>query len=50
MIMTQDLLLASNTIDKQFAQVFLPGESHGQSSLAGYSPWDPKELETTEVT
>ena len=19
--------------------VFLPGESHGQSSLAGYSPW-----------
>ena len=21
-------------------QVFLPGESHGQKSLAGYSPWD----------
>ena len=20
--------------------VFLPGESHGQKSLAGYSPWD----------
>ena len=20
--------------------VFLPGESHGQRSLAGYSPWD----------
>ena len=22
--------------------VFLPGESHGQRSLAGYSPWDHK--------
>ena len=22
--------------------VFLPGESHGQKSLAGYSPWDRK--------
>ena len=27
--------------------VFLPGESHGQSSLAGYSPWDHKESDTT---
>ena len=24
--------------------VFLPGESHGQRSLAGYSPWGSKEL------
>ena len=23
---------------------------HGQRSLAGYSPWDPKESDTTEVT
>ena len=23
--------------------VFLPGESHGQRSLAGYSPWGLKE-------
>ena len=23
--------------------VFLPGESHGQRSLVGYSPWDHKE-------
>ena len=23
--------------------VFLPGEFHGQRSLAGYSPWDCKE-------
>jgi len=22
--------------------VFLPAESHGQRSLMGYSPWDPK--------
>ena len=29
-------------------QQFLPGELHGQRSLAGYSPWDHKELDTTE--
>ena len=29
--------------------VFLPGESHGQRSLAGYSPWGFKELGTTEL-
>ena len=28
--------------------VFLPGESHGQKSLGGYSPWDHKESDTTE--
>ena len=28
--------------------VFLPGESHGQRSLAGYSPHGRKESETTE--
>ena len=27
---------------------FLLGKSHGQSSLAGYSPWAPKESDTTE--
>ena len=27
---------------------FLPGEFHGQRSLAGYSPWGRKELDTTE--
>ena len=27
---------------------FLPGESHGQRSLAGYSPWVCKESDTTE--
>ena len=30
--------------------VFLPGESHGQKSLAGYSPWGCKESDTTEHT
>ena len=28
--------------------VFLLGESHGQRSLVGYSPWGCKELDTTE--
>ena len=27
--------------------VFLPGESHGQRSLAGYSPWGCKDSDTT---
>ena len=30
--------------------VFLPGESHGQRSLVGYSPWGCKESDTTEMT
>ena len=30
--------------------VFLPGESHGQRSLAGYSPWGRKELDMIEAT
>ena len=30
--------------------VFLPGESHGQRSLAGYSPWGHKESDVTEAT
>ena len=28
--------------------LFLPGESHGQRSLEGYSPWGHKESDTTE--
>ena len=28
--------------------VFLPGESHGQRSLVGYSPWGHKESDLTE--
>jgi len=30
-------------------QYTLPGKSHGQRSLAGYSPWGHKELDTTEA-
>ena len=29
--------------------VVLPGESHGQMSLAGYSPWGHKESDMTEL-
>ena len=29
--------------------VFLPGESHGQRSLAGYSPWGHKESDMTKL-
>ena len=34
----------------QPSPVFLPGESHGQRCLAGYSPQGRKELDTTEAT
>ena len=30
--------------------VFLPGESHGQRSLAGHGPWGHRESDMTEVT
>ena len=32
----------------QSTPVFLPGESHGQRSLVGYSPWTHKELDTSD--
>ena len=32
----------------QPAPIFLPGESHGQRSLAGYRPWGRKESDTTK--
>ena len=32
----------------QPSPVFLPGESHGQRSLAGYSLWGHKESDMTE--
>ena len=28
----------------QFIPVFLPGKSHGQRSLAGYSPWGARRV------
>ena len=33
---------------RQPTLVFLPGESHGQRSLVGYSPWGHKEWDTAE--
>ena len=36
-------------MDKQPMPLFLPGNFHGQSSLAGYSPWGCKELDMTET-
>ena len=35
---------------RQPTPVFLPGESHGQKSLAGYSPWGCTELDMSEVS
>ena len=29
--------------------VFLPGGFHGQRNVLGYSPWDPKESDMTEL-
>ena len=39
-----------DSLEKEMATtpVFLPGESHGQRRLADYSPWGPKESDTTE--
>ena len=34
--------------EMQPTSVFLPGNSRGQRSLAGYSPWSHKELDPTE--
>ena len=34
----------------QPTSVFLPGESHGQRNLVGYSPQGCKELDMTEAT
>ena len=35
---------------QQPTPVFLPGKSHGQMSLMGYSPWGHTVLDITEVT
>ena len=35
-------------MNKSLSPVFLPGESHGQRSLAGYSLWGHEESHTTE--
>ena len=33
---------------RQPTPLFLPGKSHGQRSLVGYSPWGHKESDMTE--
>ena len=40
--------MISNGLTWQATPVFLPGEFHGQRSLASYSPQDRKGLDTTE--
>ena len=35
---------------RQTTPVFLPGVSHGQGSLVGYSLWGQKESDMTEAT
>ena len=39
-------------LEKEMAthSVFLPGKSHGQRSLTGYSPWGHRELDMIEAT
>ena len=34
--------------EMQPTPVLLPGKSHGQRSMVGYSPWGRKELDMTE--
>ena len=47
--MFNPLLGQEDPLAKEMAptSVFLPGKSHGQRSLAGYSPWDRKVLDIT---
>jgi len=33
---------------RQPTPVFMPGQSHGQRSFVGYSPWGRKESDTSE--
>ena len=42
--------LGQEHLEWQPTPAFLPGEFYGQKSLAGYSLWGQKELDTTEVT
>ena len=41
---------ASGSASLLSSQGILPGESHGQRSLVGCSPWGRTESDTTEVT
>ena len=37
-----------DSLKRMATPVFLPGEFHGQRSLAGYNPWCCKESDMTE--
>ena len=37
-------------LEEGMTTIFLPEESHGQMSLAGYDPWGHKESDITEAT
>ena len=37
-------LVWADPLEKEMATHFLPGKSHGQRSLAGYSPWGCKRI------
>ena len=43
-------LSSLNLVLNSFIEIFFLGESHGQRSLAGYSPWGHTESDMTEVT
>ena len=46
--MTNGLATAIEKKEMATQSVFLPGKSHGQRSLVGYSPWGCKESDMTE--
>ena len=48
MVALSFLLMGPLDRKRQSTPVFLRGESHGQRSLAGYSPWKHKESDMTE--
>jgi len=39
-----------NLMDREAWRAIVHGESHGQRSLEGYSPWSCKEVDTNEAT
>ena len=47
---TQDWSLSWNPLEREWqpTPVLLPGELHGQRSLAGYSPWEHQESDGAE--
>ena len=49
-VFTPPILMVPWSRKWQPTPAFLPEKFHGQSSLAGYSPWDHQELVMTEHT